>query len=418
MKVIVIGSGSREHALAWRLRRCPSVKDLIIAPGNPGTALEGRNVPIKVDDVTALLELAKSEQVDLTIVGPEAPLAAGVVDSFRKEGLRIFGPIQAAAAIEGSKSFSKEIMIAAGVPTAHHKTLSTKAQTEAHCKEVGAPIVLKSDGLAAGKGVVVCLNESEIQPAINYIFDELKAERVVVEEFLPGVEASYIVAARGLKAVPMATSHDYKRLLDNQEGPNTGGMGSVSPTFNLSDEQAQWVHQNVIEPTLSELSKRGIPYTGFLYAGLMIGPDGRISVLEFNARMGDPECQSIMRRFTGDFAKFMWDMADPDLNAKLPSAEWSKGHSVCVVASAYGYPNNVRKGDEISGLNLIESMPDVVIFQGGTELSKDGRLVTSGGRVLSITATGADLNEARQKAYRGVDMVQFRGMHVRRDVGR
>jgi len=418
MKVLVIGSGSREHAFAWRLRRCQSVSSVIIAPGNPGTALEGRNFPVKVDDVESLFELAKKEGIDLTLVGPEAPLAAGVVDRFRTEGLRIFGPTRAAAAIEGSKDFAKEIMVAAGVPTAHYRTLTTKADTIAHCAAVKAPIVLKADGLAAGKGVCVCTEESQIQPAIDFIFDELRADKVVVEEYLPGVEASFIVAARGLKAVPLATSHDYKRLLDGQKGPNTGGMGSLSPTFNLTKEQEGWVLKNVIEPTLAELTKRGIPFTGFLYAGLMISPQGKVSVLEFNARMGDPECQSIMRRFDSDFAKFIWEMSDPDLEKPLPEATWSKNYAVCVVASAFGYPSNVRKGDEISGLNLLENIPDVVVFHGGTEVSAAGKLVTSGGRVLSVTATGDSIEAARQRAYRGVDMIQFRGMHVRRDVGR
>jgi phosphoribosylamine--glycine ligase len=418
MKVLVIGSGSREHAFAWRLRRCPSVSSVIIAPGNPGTALEGENFPVKVEDIEGLLNLAKKEKVDLTLVGPEVPLALGVVDLFRSQGLRIFGPVKAAAALEGSKNFSKEVMVAAGVPTAHYKTLSTKAETVTHCDLVKAPIVLKSDGLAAGKGVCVCTEQDQILPAINFIFDELKADKVVVEEFLPGVEASYIVAAKGLKAVPMASSHDYKRLLDNQQGPNTGGMGSVSPTFNLTEEQERWVHANVIEPTLGELAKRGISYTGFLYAGLMISPSGKISVLEFNARMGDPECQSIMRRFAGDFGKFVWEMSDPDMSKPLPEATWSREQAVCIVASAFGYPNNVRKGDEITGLNLIENIPDTVVFHGGTEVNADGRLVTAGGRVLSVTATGADLSTARQKAYRGLDMIQFRGMHARRDVGK
>lgn len=417
MRVLVIGSGSREHAFAWRLRRSKSVTAVFSAPGNPGTALESTNLNIKVDDIPGLLSAVKEHKIDLTLVGPEVPLAAGVVDAFRAAENRIFGPTQAAAALEGSKSFAKEVMVAAGVPTAEYKTLTTEGETRAYCNSLGAPVVLKVDGLAAGKGVCVCTEDSQIEPAIKFIFEDLKATKVVVEEFLEGVEASYIVAAKGTKAVPMATSHDYKRLLDNQRGPNTGGMGSVSPTPNLTKAQEEWVHAHVIEPTLLELVRRGIPFTGFLYAGLMISPQGRISVLEFNARMGDPECQSIMRRFEGDFAQFIWSLSDPSLDSQLPAAAWSKESAVCIVASAAGYPGEVRKNDEISGLNLIESLRDVVVFHGGTAISGN-KILTAGGRVLSVTATGGSLDEARHKAYQGVDLIQFRGMHVRRDIGR
>lgn len=417
MRVLIIGSGAREHAFAWKLRRSKSVTAVFSAPGNPGTAQEGSNLNIKVDDVQGLLSAAKEHEIDLTLVGPEVALEAGVVDVFRSAGLLIFGPTKAAAALEWSKSFAKEVMVAAGVPTAEYKTLTSENETREYCNSLGAPIVLKVDGLAAGKGVCVCTETAQIEPAIKFIFGELKATKVVVEEFLEGVEASYIVAARGLKAVPMATSHDYKRLLDDQRGPNTGGMGSVSPTPNLTKAQEEWVHTHVIEPTLMELSRRGTPFTGFLYAGLMISPKGRISVIEFNARMGDPECQSIMRRFEGDFAKFIWDLSDPNSDSPLPTLTWRNESSVCVVASAAGYPGDVRKGDEISGLNLVETLGNVVVFHGGTTSSAD-KVLTAGGRVLSITATGESIEEARHKAYQGLDLIQFRGMHVRRDIGR
>ena len=415
MKVLVVGSGARENAFVWRLSKSPSVTKIYAAPGNPGMTPCANFVAIKVTEIEKLVEFAKSEKIDLTIVGPELPLSLGIVDEFRKQGLRIFGPTQKASQLESSKQFAKEVMVAANVPTAAYETFENEEETRTYCNKLGAPLVIKVDGLAAGKGVCVCTESSQIEPALKFVFEDLKASKVIVEEFLDGVEASYIVAANGENAVPMASSHDYKRLLEDQSGPNTGGMGSVSPTSHLNAEQEVWVLDNVIKPTLAEMSKRGIIFSGFLYAGLMISPSGRISVLEFNARMGDPECQSIMRRFKSDFAELMYTLSDPEFS-KLPAIEWSNDAAVTVVASASGYPSEVRTGDEIEGLDLISSFLDVVVFHGGTEFT-GGKLKTAGGRVLSITATGKTVDEARQKAYRASDMIQFNGKHVRRDIG-
>jgi len=421
MKVLVLGSGSREHALCWRLRQSPSVKELFCAPGNPGTASVAKNISIDVSDIHGLVEFALHNSIDLTIAGPELPLSLGVADLFIAKGLRIFGPVKEAAKIEGSKSYAKEIMSAANVPTADYKTFFDKDSASKFCDQHGVPLVIKADGLAGGKGVCVCTEENQIKEALNFVFTEIKASQVVVEDFLDGTEASYIVAAAGDIIVAMASSHDYKRLLDRQRGPNTGGMGSVSPTPNLKPEQDLWVIDHVIKPTLNELKKRGTPFCGFLYAGLMIDKHGKIKVLEFNARMGDPECQSIMRRYKGDFAELLFSLASLSLNESsesLPSFEWINDSCVTIVAAASGYPAAFKKGDEILGIENAENISDVKVFQGGTVLNASGKLVTAGGRVLSITALGKDLEEARQKAYRAADIIQFKGMHIRRDVGR
>ncbi|MCB9029856.1 MAG: phosphoribosylamine--glycine ligase [Deltaproteobacteria bacterium] len=411
MNVLVIGAGGREHSLCWRLANSKTVTRVFCAPGNPGTALVAENVDLsRTED---LIDFAKTNSIELTVVGPEAPLCDGVVDEFQNAGLRIFGPQHSAAELEASKAFAKEIMNAAKIPNAACHEFSDYESAKRHCDNISAPVVLKADGLAAGKGVVVCHKQQEISEGLSFLFETIKADRVLVEDFLEGVEASYIIAANGKVAVPMASSHDYKRLNDGQTGPNTGGMGTVSPTTNLTSDQESWVMQHIMQPVLDQMVARDKPFKGFLYAGLMIAPDGTINVLEFNVRMGDPECQSIMRRFEGDFAQMLIALCD---NKELPEFSWSRSAAVCIVAAADGYPVNVVKGDQIFGLEQAEQIPGVVVFQAGTKII-DGKLVTNGGRVLNVTALGATHQEARANAYKAMDMVQFRGKHIRRDIG-
>lgn len=417
MKVLVIGSGGREHALCWRLRQCPSVARVFAAPGNPGIAAAAECIPIAVSEIDRLLDFALHNQIDLTVVGPELPLTLGIVDAFRARGLKIFGPTQAAARLEGSKSFAKEVMSAAGVPTAAFTVFHDEMAGRTWLQKNGAPIVLKSDGLAAGKGVFVCQTLAEAESALKTLFGEMKATTVVAEEMLRGPEASFIVATDGERFFPMAPAHDYKRIGDDDTGPNTGGMGAVCPTPHLSPEEAAWAEEHVIHPMLAEMRRRGTPFSGFLYAGLMIDPDKGIKVLEFNARFGDPECQGIMRRVSGDFAVLLAGLAD---SAKPPAASvgWTSDASVTVVMAAAGYPGEPQNGDVIEGIEFAEMLPGVVVFHAGTARRDDGKLVTKGGRILNVTAVGATLGEARERVYKGVDMIQFRGRHVRRDIGR
>lgn len=413
MKILVIGSGGREHALCWKLRQSKRVKTLFCAPGNPGTARVAENVAIAVDKLEELADFAEKQKIDLTIVGPEYPLSLGIGDLFQRRGLKIFGPSKAASQLESSKAFAKEIMTAAGVPTAAYETFTDRAAADAWLRAHAGPIVLKADGLAAGKGVFVCKDSAEALEAVQSLFTEMKATKVVAEEFLVGKEASFIVAAHGRTVVPLAPAHDYKRIRDNDEGPNTGGMGSVCPTTHVSSEQCQWALEHVMQPVLREMEKRGMPFSGFLYAGLMIDPQGKISVLEFNARLGDPETQSIMRMMDSDFV----DVLEGLLAGRTPEASWKDECSICLVLAASGYPQEVRTGDEISGLEFAESLPGVALFHAATGLAERSRLVTAGGRVLSVTAVGKDLAEARSRAYRAADMIQFRGRQLRRDIG-
>lgn len=422
MRVLVIGSGGREHAICWRLRRSPRISALFCAPGNPGVAEVAECLPLAVDDLDGLAHFAEREKIDLTIVGPEFPLSLGIVDRFRAQGLRIFGPTQAAARIEASKSFAKEIMTAAGVPTAGHRVFTDGAEAQRYIAEHGAPIVLKADGLAAGKGVFVCLRNEEALSAIDRLFGEFKSEQVVAEEFLTGKEVSFIVATDGTRVVPLASSHDYKRIGDGDSGANTGGMGAVSPTPNLPAERNDWVVEHVMQPVVDEMRRRGTPFEGFLYAGLMVHPDGGIKVLEFNARLGDPETQVIMRRLESDLIDLLDAMTPaPRASAQstsraLPLPQWSEASAVCVVIAAEGYPGDVRTGDEISGIPLAEALTDLKVFQAGTKSGPRGAIVSAGGRVLNVTALGSNLANARSLVYRGVDMIQFRGCQLRRDI--
>ena len=416
MNILIIGNGGREHALAWKAAQSPLADKVFVAPGNTGSAREAKveNVNISATDVPALLAFAKEQNIGLTIVGPEAPLVIGVVDAFRAEGLKIFGPTQAAAQLEGSKAFTKDFLARHNIPSAAYQNFTEIEPALAYLRQQGAPIVVKADGLAAGKGVVICADKNEIADAAEFIFGDLKNASIVVEEFLDGVEASFIVATDGERVVPLAASHDYKRLKDGQTGPNTGGMGTVSPSSHLSEAQEAWAIEHVIQPVLREMKKRGTPFTGFLYAGLMISPKGEINVIEFNCRLGDPETQVILRRCDFDFGVMLRALLE---NTAIPKLAWLPQTGLCVVLASAGYPETPQLGDKIEGIEFSQMQPDIAVFHAGTKLDAQGKLVTNGGRVLNVTSLGSDLDDARRKTYRGVDLIQFRGRQARRDIG-
>ena len=419
MKILVIGSGGREHALAWKLKQSPRVDQVIVAPGNAGTAGEPglRNVPIAATDIDALLLLAQTEKVDLTVVGPEAPLVAGVVNRFQAAGLRCFGPSAQAAQLEGSKAFAKDFLARHGIPTAHYAVFTELAPALTHVRQHGAPIVIKADGLAAGKGVVVAMTLEEAEHALK---DMLGAQtlgtagaRVVIEEFLDGEEASYIVIADGRHALPMATSQDHKRVGDGDTGPNTGGMGAYSPAPVVTPAVEQRVLCEVIEPTLAGMAADGVPFTGFLYAGLMIDKHGAPKVIEFNVRFGDPETQPIMLRLQSDLV----DLIDAALDGRLDAqrTQWDSRPAIGVVLAAHGYPGIVRTGDAISGHN-VDFGANVKVFHAGAKV-ENGKIVTSGGRVLTVCALGDDLRAAQRNAYTAAERIRFDGGFYRRDIG-
>jgi phosphoribosylamine--glycine ligase len=417
MKVMVIGGGGREHALAWKLRQSPRVSEVLLAPGNGGTASEPglRNVAVDANRVEALVELARRESVDLTVVGPEGPLVAGVVDAFEAAGLRIFGPRRAAAQLEGSKAFAKEFLARHRIPTADYAVFDALAPALAYVRERGAPIVVKADGLAAGKGVVVAMSLEEAERALVDIFGGsvgAAGARVVVEEFLDGEEASYIVIADGRHALPMATSQDHKRRDDGDRGPNTGGMGAYSPAPVVTAEVDARVRREVIAPTLAGMAADGAPFSGFLYAGLMISRDGTPKVLEFNVRFGDPETQPIMLRLRSD----LLDLIEAALEGRLDvaSAEWDPRPALGVVLAAPGYPEAPSTGLPLAGLPKTDT--DSHVFHAGTRLESEG-LLTSGGRVLTVCALGDDLQEARDRAYRLILGIRSEGTFFRRDIG-
>lgn len=420
MKILVIGSGAREHAICWRMSRSPQVTEVLCAPGNPGTESCAKNLPISVTAVAELVAAAKEFKVDLTVVGPEAALAVGVADAFIAAGLPIAGPVKAAANLESSKAFAKEVMVESGVPTASYQTFTTKRELEEYCAKKGAPIVLKSDGLASGKGVFVITEQAQFAPAIDALFGSLNSEVVVAEEFLSGVEVSCIFASNGSDVVALAPAHDYKRLGDNDSGPNTGGMGSICPTPRISAEELAWIEEHCAAPIIRTMSERGTPFRGFLYAGLMVPlepakrPDG-IKVLEYNTRLGDPECQAILSRLESDPVELMGWIAGTV--KEKPRLSWSKSVSACVVIASDGYPEAPVKGDEIVGLELATLVPGTMIFHAGTARGERGKVVATGGRTLSVVARGDTVEEARLAAYKAVDMVQLRGRRVRRDIG-
>jgi phosphoribosylamine--glycine ligase len=417
MKLLVIGSGGREHALAWRLDQSPKVQKIFVAPGNAGTAREDglENVPLTA--IPDLVDFARAEGIHATVVGPEAPLAAGVVNAFRAAGLRIFGPTREAAQLESSKDFAKQFMTRHGIPTAKFETFSDLKLAHAYIDAEGAPIVIKADGLAAGKGVVVAMNAAEAHAAVDDMLAGNKlgdaGARVVIEEFLDGEEASFIVMADGKHALAMATSQDHKRLLDGDQGPNTGGMGAYSPAPVVTPQIHAKVMREVIMPTIRGMEADGIVYTGFLYAGLMIKPDGSIKTLEFNCRFGDPETQPIMMRLKSDFT----DLIDAGIDGRLNEveAEWDRRVALGVVLAAGGYPENPKKGDVIHGLPE-RGAEDAHVFHAGTT-EKDGEVVTNGGRVLCATALGDTVKLAQNRAYEVADQIGFSGMQYRRDIG-
>ncbi|AMP37084.1 phosphoribosylamine--glycine ligase [Ralstonia syzygii subsp. celebesensis] len=416
MKVMVVGSGGREHALAWKLARSPKVQVVYVAPGNGGTALDKRLQNVPITDPEVLAAFAEREGVHFTVVGPEAPLAAGLVDLFRAKGLRIFGPTRAAAQLESSKDFAKAFMQRHGIPTAKYQTFSNAAEAHAYVDREGAPIVIKADGLAAGKGVVVAMSLEEAHGAIDMMLADNRlgdaGARVVIEEFLAGEEASFIVVCDGKDVVAMATSQDHKRLLDGDAGPNTGGMGAYSPAPVVTPTLHARVLREIILPTIRGMEKDGIPYTGFLYAGLMIDADGTPKTLEFNCRMGDPETQPIMSRMKTD----LFDVLDRAIDGKLDGMEleWDRRTALGVVMAAHGYPDVPRKGDTITGIP--RETEDSVTFHAGTTL-KDGVLSTSGGRVLCVVGLADTVKAAQRAAYGAVEQIQFDGAQYRKDIG-
>jgi phosphoribosylamine--glycine ligase len=420
MKVLVIGGGGREHALAWRLSQATRVSRVYVAPGNGGTAADTRYDCIDITEPAALREWAIKEKIALTVVGPEAPLAAGVVDEFRAHGLRIFGPTQAAAQLESSKAFSKAFMKRHKIPTAEYEAFTDAAAAHAYIDAKGAPIVVKADGLAAGKGVVVAMTAQEAHEAVDFMLVDNKfgvshnkgGARVVIEEFLQGEEASFIVLCDGKNVTALATSQDHKRLLDNDEGPNTGGMGAYSPAPVVTAEVHARAMREIILPTIRGMEKDGIPYTGFLYAGLMIDPAGHPKTLEFNCRMGDPETQPIMMRLKSDLFEVFWHATDGTLDQV--ELQWDRRVALGVVMAAHGYPLSPRKGDRITGIPA--ETPDAVVFHAGTTL-ENGELKTSGGRVLCVTVLADSVKLAQQRVYEVAARVNFDGAQYRKDIG-
>ena len=421
MKLLVIGSGGREHALAWRLAQSDRVEKVFVAPGNAGTATADKLENLAVTDLNELAEFVASNDIAFTVVGPEAPLAKGVVNLFREKNLPIFGPTKEAAQLESSKDFAKAFMKRHGIPTADYETFTDVEAAHAYVREKGAPIVIKADGLAAGKGVVVALTEEDAHEAVDFMLADNKlgaaGARIVIEEYLTGEEASFIVMVDGDHVLPMATSQDHKRLLDADQGPNTGGMGAYSPAPVVTPEIYQMVMDQIILPTVRGMKEDGIVFTGFLYAGLMIDKDAEgkptVKTLEFNCRFGDPETQPIMARLQSDFPTLI----EAGINGTLDKviAQWDPRSALGVVLASKGYPTAPQKGDEICGIE--SPTDDSVTFHAGTKVDSDGKLVTNGGRVLCVVGLGRTLREARDKAYTSLEKINFNGMQYRKDIG-
>jgi phosphoribosylamine--glycine ligase len=416
MKLLVVGSGGREHALAWKLAQSPRVQLVYVAPGNGGTASDERLRNVAITDLDALADFAEHEQIALTVVGPEAPLAAGIVNVFRQRGLKVFGPTKEAAQLESSKDFAKAFMKRHAIPTAEYETFSDAALAHAYVDRKGAPIVIKADGLAAGKGVVVAATLDEAHAAIDMMLADNKlgdaGARVVIEEFLTGEEASFIVMVDGKHVLPLASSQDHKRLLDGDQGPNTGGMGAYSPAPIVTPQLHARVMREIILPTVRGMEKEGIRYTGFLYAGLMIDAEGNPKTLEFNCRMGDPETQPIMARLKGDFSRVI----ESAIAGTLDTVEltWDRRTALGVVLAAHNYPEAPRKGDLISGIPA--ETENAVTFHAGTTIA-DGKLVTAGGRVLCVVGLADSVRGAQSAAYEAINQISFDGMQYRRDIG-
>ena len=415
MKVLVIGSGGREHALAWKITQSPLVKKVFCAPGNAGTANVAENIDIPSDNVDALLQFATVTGIGLTVVGPEQPLVKGLVDSFEESGLRVFGPSQRAAEIEGSKVFCKDLMKKYGIPTARYESFDSPDQVKLFTKE-DEPVVVKASGLAAGKGVILCSNAEEARSAVQSIMQEKAfgnaGDQVVVEEFLTGQEVSLLAFTDGKTVLPLDSAQDHKAAFDGDKGPNTGGMGAYSPALVFTEELKQQVIDEIMIPTVRAMAKEGRYYRGILYAGLMLTESGP-KVLEFNARFGDPETQPIMMRIKNDIVPIFEACIDGTLAKQ--SLQWRQEPTVCVVMAAKGYPSSYEKGKEISGLNSDENR-QVVVFHAGTKL-ENGKVLTNGGRVLGVTALGSDINQAIKNAYSAVDKIKWDGVHYRKDIG-
>ncbi|NLZ38531.1 MAG: phosphoribosylamine--glycine ligase [Firmicutes bacterium] len=417
MRVLVVGSGGREHALAWKLKKSPRVQKVYCAPGNAGIAQEAECVPIAAEDIDALVDFARQEKIDLTVVGPEAPLNLGIVDAFTAAGLSIFGPMQKAARLEGSKVFAKQIMEKYRIPTAESRSFTDVEEALVYLREKGAPIVVKADGLAAGKGVVVAATLAEAEDAVRRMLLEKEfgaaGSRIIIEEYLQGEEVTVLAFTDGEAIIPMASSQDHKAAYDGDKGPNTGGMGAYSPAPVLTKELLAQVEKEILQPTIAGLRAEGIIYKGVLYAGLMITEKGP-KVLEYNVRFGDPECQVILPRLKTDLCTIMLAVINNDL--ANTTIEWYDHHAACVVMASGGYPLSYQKGKIITGLNEAAKLQDVYIFHAGTAKEGD-KFVTSGGRVLGITAWGGKLTDALDKAYQAVKLINFAGAHYRRDIG-
>ncbi|WP_426164464.1 phosphoribosylamine--glycine ligase [Pseudoduganella sp. R-34] len=417
MKILVVGSGGREHALAWKLAQSERVQMVYVAPGNGGTARDVRLENVPITDLNALADFVEQEHIGLTVVGPEVPLAAGIVNLFRARGLKIFGPTKEAAQLESSKDFAKAFMKRHGIPTAEYETFADAKAAHAYVDAKGAPIVIKADGLAAGKGVVVAMTLEEAHGAVDHMLSDNAfgdaGARIVIEEFLAGEEASFIVMCDGKNVLPLATSQDHKRLMDNDQGPNTGGMGAYSPAPIVTPAMHARVMREIIMPTIQGMAKDGIQFTGFLYAGLMIDAAGNPKTLEFNCRMGDPETQPIMTRLKTDLLGVM----EYAVNGSLDQVEleWDRRTAVGVVLAAAGYPDAPRKGDHIHGIPA--ETPDSVTFHAGTTDDTEGKLITSGGRVLCVVGLGDNVKMAQKQAYEAVDKIGFEGVQFRRDIG-
>lgn len=417
MKILVVGGGGREHTLVWKISQSPLVDKIYCAPGNPGIAELAECVHIGADEITALREFAQAEEVDLTVVGPEVPLTLGIVDAFQAAGLEIFGPNKAAAQIEGSKGFSKDLMARYNIPTAAYQSFTDHAQAVSYIRHQGAPIVVKADGLAAGKGVIVAMTEEQAIAAVDdimldQVFGDAGAS-VVIEEFMDGEEASFFAFTDGKNILPLASSQDHKRINDNDEGPNTGGMGAYSPAPVVTDELHQVIVETIVKPTVDGLAKDGCPYSGILYVGLMI-KDGKPRVVEYNARFGDPEAQPLLMRMKSDIVPVLLACARGKL--EQDSIEWHEKAAVCVVMASGGYPGAYEKGLPISGLEHAAKINDLMVFHAGTAL-KGGQIVNQGGRVLGVTGLGDSVRDAIDKAYVGVKVIHWDGVHFRNDIG-
>ena len=418
MKVLVVGSGGREHAITWKISKSPLVDDIFIAPGNGGTQNLGTNVNIKANEIDKLLKFAKENRIDLTIVGPEDPLVNGITDLFRENGLKIFGPDKKGAQLEGSKIFTKELLIENHIPTAEYMEFSDYDNAKKYIEEKGVPIVIKADGLAAGKGVTVALSFEEAENALRDIFINKKfgtaGEKLIIEEFLQGEEASYIVFTDGKNILPLASSQDHKRIYDNDKGPNTGGMGAYSPAPVIDKKMENKILKEIIEPTVKGMSIKGMPYQGILYAGIMVTEKGP-KILEYNVRLGDPEAQPLLFRMKTDLVEIIIKLLEGKLDEV--KIEWDNRPAVCIVMASGGYPGSYEKGKIISGIEEAQSDKNVFVFHAGTKF-ENGKLLTNGGRVLGVTAMGKDIPDAIQNAYNAVKKIHWEGAYYRTDIGK